>query len=58
MDDYQDIDNAEENALADFQQSGGSMKRRRVGNSYGAFGSYNSGYDQYEHRKTQSSSSQ
>ena len=60
MDDYQDIDNAEENALADFQSSGGAMKRRRVGNnSYGAFGSYNSGYDnQYEHRKTQSSSQQ
>ena len=53
MDDYQDVDNADENALANFQQNGGAMKRRRGGNnSYGAFGSYNPNYDQYEHRRT------
>ena len=47
MDDYQDIDNAEENEHANYQQSGGAYKRRKQGNSsYGAFGSYNnSGYD-------------
>ena len=40
-DDYQDIDNHEENMMADQLAQGGAYKRRRgPGDSYGAFGSY------------------
>lgn len=55
--DYQDIDNDDENMMANQYQHGGAYKRRRGhGESYGAFGSYAPRNEQYADRRTQSSS--